>query len=619
MAKKKQPPPSPEKKPVKGKPAAALSPSAAESRVAEPDAAPPGEPSPRPARRATAETMATRQRDISVSEFFTKNRHLLGFDNPAKALLTTVKEAVDNSLDACEEAGILPDLRVEILEVPGQEPGANANAPIRYRVCVEDNGPGIVKPQIPKIFAKLLYGSKFHRLKQSRGQQGIGISAAGLYGQLTTGKPVTILSKTGKGRPAFKIELRIDTKRNQPDVVTDETVEWEKDHGTRVEIELVALYRGGRTSVDAYLEQTVVANPHLALYYAPPKSVALDYPRVSNELPREAQEIKPHPHGVELGMLLTMLRDSPGKKVRQVLVDDFSRVTPKIAEQICQMAKVKPNASASSTDHEDADRLHKALAQVKLMAPPASCVVPIGEALLVEGLKRRFKDAFYVSTTRPPSVYRGNPFVVEVGMAYGGDLAVEDPAEIMRFANRVPLQYQPKACAISESVYETNWKAYGLAQPRGSLPVGPIAIVVHLASVWVPFTSEAKEAVAHYDDLLREMKLALQECGRKLGAHIRAQEREASDAKRLGVFQRYIPEVSQALGSILGTPKEKIEKAFTLALPNFVRIADETAGEKGGGGSEPPPAAPASEPPPPPPPKAAGKRGKRAEQLTLVE
>jgi DNA topoisomerase-6 subunit B len=635
MPKKKAP--EPKTAPARSKPVPAAKPAVAKPppEVAVTAALPVDEPEQvaapaRPARRATAETMATRQRDISVSEFFTKNRHLLGFDNPAKALLTTVKEAVDNSLDACEEAGILPDLRVEIHEVAAKAEGApaNANAPIRYRVCVEDNGPGIVKAQIPKIFAKLLYGSKFHRLKQSRGQQGIGISAAGLYGQLTTGKPVTIVSKTGKGRPAFKIELRIDTKRNQPDVVSDETVEWDKDHGTRVEIELLALYRGGRTSVDAYLEQTVVANPHLALHYTSPKGDTMDYPRVSDALPREAQEIKPHPHGVELGMLLTMLRDSPGKRVKDVLMDDFSRVTSNVADQICQLAKVSPKGYAASMDHDDAERLHKALGQVKLMAPPASCVVPIGEELLIEGLKRRFKGAFYVSTTRPPSVYRGNPFVVEVGLAYGGDQPLDEPAEIMRFANRVPLQYQPKACAISESIYDTNWKAYGLAQPRGSLPVGPIAIVVHLASVWVPFTSEAKEAVAHYDELMREMKLAVQECGRKLGTHLRAAEREASEHKRLGIFQRYIPEVSAALGSILGTSKDKIQKAFTAALPNFVKIVEEgNGGGLGGSGgsapSEPPPPPPSMPPPPesehsmPPAAPMKGKK-KRAEQLSLI-
>ncbi|HSQ64391.1 MAG TPA: DNA topoisomerase VI subunit B, partial [Polyangiaceae bacterium] len=245
----------------------------------------------KPARRATAESMGAKQREISVSEFFTKNRHLLGFDNPAKALLTTVKEAVDNSLDACEEAGILPELMVEIVDLSAGAAAAEGESKkvvpeARFRVIIEDNGPGIVKPQIPKIFAKLLYGSKFHRLRQSRGQQGIGISAAGLYAQLTTGKPVTITSKTGKGRPAFRIDLRIDTKRNQPDVVRDETVEWEREHGTRVEMELVAAYRGGRTGVQEYLEQTVVANPHMGLEFRPPKGEPLLFPRVSDELPR---------------------------------------------------------------------------------------------------------------------------------------------------------------------------------------------------------------------------------------------------------------------------------------------------------------------------------------------
>ncbi len=566
----------------------------------------PSEASP-PKRRATAETMAGRQREISVSEFFTKNRHLLGFDNPAKALLTTVKEAVDNSLDACEEAGILPDILVEIHEVapaPGKSRDAETErshpgAPARFRVVVEDNGPGIVKPQIPKIFAKLLYGSKFHRLKQSRGQQGIGISAAGLYGQLTTGKPVVITSKTGKGRPAFRIDLRIDTKHNQPDVVKEETADWNKEHGTRVEIELVAAYRGGRTGVQEYLEQTVVANPHLALTYVSPKGERLEFPRVSDELPREAEEIKPHPHGVELGMLHTMLQDSPDKSVKQVLIDDFSRISPAIAQRVCELAKVNPRALAERIHGEELERLHKALGEVKVMAPPATAVVPIGEALLIEGLKRRFSRAeFYVSATRPPAVYRGNPFVVEVGLAFGGDLPLDEPADIMRFANRVPLQYQPKACAISEAVYQTNWRGYELAQPKGSLPVAPLVIAVHLASVWVPFTSEAKEAVAHYDDLLREMKLAIQECGRKLAAHLRARAHAQRDEMRRSLFEKYIPEVATSLSEILGIPKDKVEQPFHAALPSFVRFAEEAPAKAednghGSGGAPSPAPAPA--------------------------
>jgi DNA topoisomerase-6 subunit B len=544
------------------------------------------ETSPKPPRRATAESMAQKQREISVSEFFTKNRHLLGFDNPAKALLTTVKEAVDNSLDACEEAGILPTVAVEIAEV----------AENRYRLAVEDNGPGIVKEQIPKVFAKLLYGSKFHRLKQSRGQQGIGISAAGLYAQLTTGKPVVILSKTGKGRPARRVELRIDTRKNQPDVLKEELVEWEKDHGTRVELELLGTYRGGRTGVDAYLEQTVVANPHLELFYRPPKVELIQYPRASNDLPREPQEIKPHPHGVELGMLLHMMQDAEGMTVKAALVDSFSRVSPQLAQAICQGASVKPNKKASELTGEEVERLHKSLGEVKILAPPSNVIVPIGQDLIVAGLKRRYSAEHYFSATRPPSVYRGNPFVVECGLAYGGELPLEEPAEVMRFANRVPLQYQPKACAISEAVYEVNWKNYGLSQPRGSLPVAPMAIFVHLASVWVPFTSEAKEAVAHYPELLREITLALQECGRKLAQSLRAHARAESEAKRRSLFERYIPELGQALSKITGEGREGIEKMFFKALPNFVKMLPDGGEPPKDGSSGPAGAAEAAAP-----------------------
>jgi DNA topoisomerase-6 subunit B len=542
------------------------------------------ESTPKPPRRASAESMAQKQREISVSEFFTKNRHLLGFDNPAKALLTTVKEAVDNSLDACEEAGILPTLAVDIVEISEN----------RYRIGVEDNGPGIVKEQIPKIFAKLLYGSKFHRLKQARGQQGIGISAAGLYAMLTTGKPIVILSKTAKGRPARRVELRIDTRKNQPDVLKEEVLEWEKDHGTRVELELVGTYRGGRTGVDAYLEQTVVANPHLELSYKTPKGELQEFPRASHELPREAQEIKPHPHGVELGMLLGLMQDALKMTVKAALVDSFSRVSVALAQAICDAAHVKANKKATDLSGEEIERLHKALGEVKLHAPPATSVVPIGEDLIIEGLKRRYHEGVYFSATRPPAVYRGNPFVVECGIAYGGDLPLEEPAEVLRFANRVPLQYQPKACAISEAVYELNWKNYGLSQPRGSLPVGPMAIFVHLASVWVPFTSEAKEAVAHYPELLREITLALQESGRKLGQHLRARARAESETKRKSLFERYIPELGQSLGKITGQDRASIESIFHRALPNFVNIAAAEA-ETPKPGGEPNGAPPAAE------------------------
>src|SRR5262245_22753329 len=265
----------------------------------------------------TAEEMAAKQREISVSEFFAKNRHLLGFDNPRKALLTTVKEAVDNALDACEEAGIRRDLYVEIQPVTHEEE--------RFRVIVQDNASGIVKEQIGKIFAKLLYGSKFHSLRQSRGQQGIGISAAGMYGQLTTGKPMFITSRIDKKHPAHRIELRIDTARNQPEILKEMDIpDWESEHGTRVEMELVAKYLKGRQSVDEYLALTAVSNPHIEIAYKPPDGDVQVFKRAVKEMPTLPAEIKPHPHGVELGVLMKILKSAEQRKLKAALKENFS-------------------------------------------------------------------------------------------------------------------------------------------------------------------------------------------------------------------------------------------------------------------------------------------------------
>lgn len=529
-------------------------------------------------RRASAESMAARQRDISVAEFFTKNRHLLGFDNPAKALLTTVKEAVDNALDACEEAGILPEIDVAIAQVNGDD---------RYRVSVRDNGPGIVKAQIAKIFGKLLYGSKFHSFKQARGQQGIGISAAGMYGQLTTGRPMTIVSRTGKGKPAFKVTLRIDTQKNQPETLSDEQVEWEFDHGTLVEIELTATYRRGSRSVEEYLQQVAIANPHARISYTPPagQGQTVTYDRVSQELPPEAKEMKPHPYGVELGMLLKMLLSTKSRTIRAALVQDFSRVSPRVADEICAVAGLKPEARATRMAPEEVEALHKAMQQVKILAPPTACVVPIGEELMRRGLESRFQGEFFTSSTRPPSVYRGNPFVVEVGLAYGGDIPADEPTDVMRFANRVPLQYQKGACAITEAVTDVAWRNYNLSQPRGSLPVAPMVLAVHVASVWVPFTSESKEAIAHYPEILRELKLALQECGRRVAIFLSARRRAIDAGKKRAYIQKYIPHISGALREILGygdaKEKETVEcLEYVLErsrLEGMKAVADEIA------------------------------------------
>src|SRR5690242_5102677 len=389
-----------------------------------------------PRQRVTAESMAAKQRDISVSEFFAKNRHLLGFDNPRKALLTAVKEAVDNSLDACEEAGIVPEVWVHI----------ESTGPNRYKVGVQDNGPGIVKKQIPLIFGKLLYGSKFHRLRMSRGQQGIGISAAGMYGMLTTGKPVKIISMTSTKKPAHYFEIQIDTKRNLPEIINgkgdgedipsgekggkyiaDHGIEWvpELRSGTRVTIELEGRHQRGRGSVDEYLEQTAIANPHVTIHYIDPDGNQQTYLRSTTQLPAEPQEIKPHPYGIELGQLVTMLKDTEAGSMSQFLTASFSRVSSSVAQNICETAKISTRAHPKRIGRQEADALYQAIQVTKIPPPSTDCISPIGESLILKGLHQQVPGEFYAASTRPPAVYRGNPFQIEVGIAYGGQAAMQ--------------------------------------------------------------------------------------------------------------------------------------------------------------------------------------------------
>jgi DNA topoisomerase VI subunit B len=514
----------------------------------------------------TAEDLAKKQKQISIAEFFEKNRHLLGFDNPRKALLIAVKEAVDNALDACEEARILPEINIELIQLDDT----------RFRMVVEDNGPGIIQAQIPKIFAKLLYGSKFHKLSSTRGQQGIGISATLLYGQLTTGRPALITSKVGKGKEAHKIKLKINTQTNNPDVVSSEVVEWEeKEHGTRIEIDMEGAYIKGKQSVDEYLKETAIVNPHLTLIYTNPNAKQIIFTRVTNELPPETREIKPHPYGVELGRLIKMLEMTSAKTLQQFFTTEFVRVGPGTAKEICANSALLPNMKPKKVNRDMAENIHKGIKKTKIISPPTDCISPIGEEELEKGLRKEINAEFYCATTRPPSVYRGNPFIIEAAMAFGGEQEADKTVRIMRFANRVPLLYQQGACAITNSIQNTSWRAYGLNQSKSSLPSGPCTIVVHMTSVWVPFTSESKESLAHYNEIIKEIKLALQECGRKLASFVNKKKKIKDEGKKRSYIEKYIPHVADALKELLELDviqKKQIED-------NLIEILEHTRGE----------------------------------------
>ncbi|MFB3765873.1 MAG: DNA topoisomerase VI subunit B [Methanotrichaceae archaeon] len=517
-----------------------------------------------------AEELAKQQKAISVAEFFEKNRQILGFDSPPRALITCVKEAVDNSLDACEDAAILPDIFVQVKR-SGEY----------YTIAVEDNGPGIVPEEIPKAFAKLLYGSRFHTLRQSRGQQGIGISAAVLYSQLTSGRPARIISKIGPTKPTRRCELMINTAKNEPEVLISEDTDWERPHGTRIELEMEGSYvRSRRQSVYGYLKNVAIVNPHARITLIEPDGSAETFERSTGTLPKKAYAIQPHPEGIELGELIKLLRYTEKKKLKIFLRETFSSIGSITAQEICELSNVDPERPPNSLNHDEAKRLLAAFKQIKVKSPPMDCLSPIGEELIKAGLEKEYKLDYIATTVRPVSVYSGNPFLVEVGLGYGGELEKEGRIEILRFANRVPLVYQQGACAITHAVEEIPWKNYAMAQPAGGVPVGPAVLMIHVASTNIPFTSESKDAIADVPEILEEIDLGLKEVGRKLRRYLSRQSALSERREKEEIIRKILPRIAKKLSDLLGEEEPDIGPVVARIMGN-VLIKRATAQENG--------------------------------------
>ncbi|GAB3037834.1 DNA topoisomerase VI subunit B [Natronobiforma cellulositropha] len=701
-----------------------------------------------------AEELASNQRAISIAEFFEKNKHMLGFDSGARGLVTAVKEAVDNALDAAEEAGILPDIYVEIREEGDY-----------YRLIVEDNGPGLTKESLPKVFGKLLYGSRFHRREQARGQQGIGISAAVLYSQLTSGKPAKITSRTQGAAQAEYFELIIDTDENEPEISVEKATRWDRPHGTRIDLEMEANMRA-RQQLHDYIKHTAVVNPHARLELREPQE-HFKFERATDQLPEETEEIRPHPHGVELGTVIKMLNATDSHSVSGFLQNEFTRVGKKTAESVIDAFRdrhfgremtwrppaghersvssavteatvnkgqeataafadgidddlssrervshhelvaavdasadaveadtgttfgttVRENAveaawgatcgleeeaddaleesrlvgdlydlvdGATSTrkddevvhafavrlagkfadeedqrhrltektleafvdraaelteeyddvtfgetarenvveavwavmvtvpddpplvreladDRDGASDLVEGMRATDIMAPPTRCLSPISADLIEAGLRKEFDADFYAAATRDAGVSGGDPFVVEAGIAYGGELEAEGSANILRFANRVPLVYQRGACATTDVVKRIGWRNYGLDQPGGSgVPNGPVVIMVHVASTNVPFTSESKDAVANVPEIEDEIELAIREASRELKRYLNKRRSMQKRRQKQTVLGAILPEMATKVAEVTGNPEPNIDDAIARIMNNVL-------------------------------------------------
>ena len=504
-----------------------------------------------------AHKLAEKQKEISVAEFFERNKHILGFGNPTRALLTSVKEGVDNVLDACEESGILPDIYVEIRNHEDGE----------CKLIVEDNGPGIVKKQIPHIFGRLLYGSRFHAIRQSRGQQGIGISAVVLYGQLTTGKHAKVISKIQEDRPATVTKLAIDTNKNRAEVISQDIMHWDKPSGTRLEVSIVADYNRGKRFVYDYLQSVSIVNPHAQITYKEPDGAEHLFERTSDVLPAKCIEIKPHPYGVELGTLIKLAKHSKSRKLSSFLKSEFSSMGDRTTNAVCEKAQLDKGLDPKKMSREQFLALHKAFKNVKIMAPSTDCISPIGETLIKRSLKHETQEIspeFIVTASRPASVYSGNPFQIEVGIVYGGSLPKDKTVKLMRFANRVPLLYQQGDCVSTSAISSIDWRRYGLEQSSGKgIPSGPAMFLTHMSSTLIPFTSESKEAIADIPEIENEVKLAFRECARKVQSHINKKVRRVKTREKFELITKILPEIAKKSSKMLDKPVPSLDKVIT--------------------------------------------------------
>ncbi|MEM3875668.1 MAG: DNA topoisomerase VI subunit B [Candidatus Micrarchaeaceae archaeon] len=476
-------------------------------------------------------------KEHSVSEFFKKNRQMLGYSSISRSIVTVVHEYVTNSLDACEEAGILPSIFVKIEK---QEEN-------KFKVIIRDNGPGIPKNYIGKALAVILAGTKFHRFIQQRGQQGIGAAGCTLFSQITTGKPIFVKSNTGKN--AYSCNVSIDTKSNKP-IISNLTEINESEQGLYVEINLADVkYINGEHSVYEYLRRTALSNPHIEIKFISPDNEEFIFLRAVEEIPRKSKPIKPHPLGLTVNDLFEYASYSKSNKLSLFLLETFSRVT---RDKLKEITDIDLNKDPKKITWEEAEKLIQHFKKIKWMLPDTNSVIPIGEKQIKIALENILNPEYMFVTERKPLVFRGGiPFVVEAAIAFGGNSGNkqenESFANILRFANRVPLLFDAGNCAITSAVKTIEWKRYGL-----DLETQPISIFVNVSSVYIPYEGVGKEAISKEEEIINEIRFALMESARGIQKYIKGKQQINYEVNKYKTIMRYSKQLAQDLSSITG-------------------------------------------------------------------
>lgn len=498
----------------------------------------------------------------STAEYFAKNLQQVGFSSPLKAVLTTLKEAVDNSLDACESNKILPEVSIQIKKLGA---GSTKNTDL-ISIVVEDNGPGIDVDDLAKVFGEYLASSKFGRGQCSRGQQGIGISAATTWAQMTNAKGAIVVSKTKSMRKAVKAQVDVDIKSNTGVIKNKETVDWDKSSGVRVEFAMDGrLQMNGDGGLLTYIEGTILVNPHLTIKYKLLDADWVTVKRVTDVVPQVPEATLPHPHTFKLGEFITHATLFGKVTLANFLKTGFSRISDQTINEFVKAgcSKALMAKPLTSLSQEDFKKVFSAVQNTELLAPSTKSVLTVGEDALSKSIQRMGEVDFFAVMTRKPTICDFKPVVVEIALARFKDRGPEgdQPVQLLRFANRVPLQFDKSGCAITQAIESVNWKSYGLQQPKDSLPLGPYVFAVSIVSPFIKFKNASKETVDASDELVEEIRRAAIQAGQKLSRFIKKEFREADLERKLAHIEQFGPVLVETLARIVKAPDARKKKA----------------------------------------------------------
>jgi DNA topoisomerase-6 subunit B len=517
-----------------------------------------------------AEEIFKEFKEHSIAEFFKKNRQMLGYSGKVRSLTTVVHEYVTNNLDACEDAGVLPNIEVRIKQISED----------KYGVAVTDNGPGIPKNYVGKALATVLAGTKFHRYIQARGQQGIGAAGCTLFSQVTTGKQIFVKSSTGKGK-AYSCNISIDTINNKPIVSNMQDVDGDFT-GLHIEAEFADVkYENSDRGVYEYLKRTALSNPHVEIKFTDPEGKESAFLRAVDAMPERPRPTKPHPLGLAVNDILELAHSTDSRKLGSFLVENLSRVTPNKIMELKEFAKgIDFEMDPRKLTWTETEELIRAFNSVKWMAPDGTQIKPIGEEQIKVALRNILDPEFMSVVQRKPAVFKGGiPFIVEAAVAFGGASGKKTDegysGAILRFANRVPLLFDNGSCAITTGVRDIQWKRYNI-----DLDSQPVSVLVNVSSVHIPYSGVGKESIAQEDEIIDEIKLAVMEAARGVQRYVSGKERLHNEENRYKTIMRYTKQLAQDLSEITGKDKKKLEKNIEeLVAKSYPKVTEK--GEEG--------------------------------------